>query len=89
MTARASVTFTTTPQGAFLLDTRTGACYALNTVGAAIWKQLLAGQAVDLIVDSVRTTFASTPDDTLRGDVLTFIAALQNRDLLSSTDTAA
>ncbi len=83
MTIRPDISLTETAEGAFLLDRITGDCFALNKVGLNVWQHLADGRGLGEILDRVASEFDDVPRDTLSRDIDTFIAALEQRSLLT------
>ena len=76
-------TLTPSPQGAFVLDTRTGTCFALNAVGVEVWNGLKNGRSTDEIVSTLVGMFDEVPRTKIVADVATFIRALESRNLVT------
>ena len=68
--------------GAAVLDTVRGTISTLNTTGAYIWQALERGEREEAIVEGLARETGS-PQEVIRQDVDTFIAALQEHKMLS------
>jgi hypothetical protein len=84
MTIRPDISLTETAEGGFLLDRITGDCFALNRLGLYVWHHLAEGRSPVEILDGVASAFDEVPRDTLSRDIETFIAALEQRSLLTA-----
>jgi hypothetical protein len=76
-------TLTETAQGAFVLDMRTGRCFALNQLGVHVWNNLKDGKSPDEIVTLLERRYAHVPRAKLLDDVNTFITGLERRQLVT------
>ena len=75
-------TLTETAQGAFVLDTRTGTCFALNPVGVQVWLRLKEGKSADEIVTILECRYTGVERSKLAADVTGFIDRLASKNLL-------
>ena len=83
MNVRADISLTETAEGAFLLDRITGDCFALNKLGLHIWHFLTEGRTRAEIVERLAREFGAVSRDRLAGDIDAFVAALEQRALLT------
>lgn len=79
----AEATLAETDQGAFVLDTRNGNCFALNSLGLHVWNSLKDGKSPDEIVTILERRFTNVPRAKLVEDVHTFIDRLASRRLVA------
>jgi hypothetical protein len=70
-----SVRWTGTADGAILLDVRRGKYFSLNTIGVAIWRDIVAGRDVTDILRSLSNKYPH-PEHTLARDLSTYLDAL-------------
>jgi hypothetical protein len=71
-----------TTDGLVLLDTKGGAIYSSNTVGARIWEALVAGVPPATIAAQISQEYG-VPDSTAAADIAEFKAALEVKGFLS------
>jgi hypothetical protein len=69
--------------GAILLNTLTGDCFELNTVGAEIWNRLLQGDSNRSIVDSIAHGYNVAPP-IVEVDLKDLLTTLSKHGLLLS-----
>jgi hypothetical protein len=70
-----------TEGGAVLQNTENGSTYAVNPMGASIWRHLTKGATKNEIVERVSTDFAAKRDEVCR-DVEEFLTGLEQKGLL-------
>ena len=73
---------TQTTDGGILLDIHHGQMFCLNVVGAKILELMQQGYDESRITDEISRDY-QVPRDTVRADVLDFIATLQKHHLLA------
>jgi hypothetical protein len=69
-------------EGEVLLHLDTGAYHGLSTIGAIIWQLVDGERTVGAIVEELRARVHGAPPE-LESDVVTFLDALHERDLLA------
>ena len=75
-------------EGAVLLNVATGAYHGLNPTGLQTWELIDGARTVAELVDGVRQRYPAAPA-TLRADVLQFIEAALERDLVRPQEAEA
>jgi hypothetical protein len=75
------------PDGLALLDLRAGQYYALNSVGAHVWKAMQSPVAVRDIVTSVCASF-DVVTETCETDVASLLSSLMRAGLVEAVEVA-
>jgi hypothetical protein len=68
-------------EGGVLLHLDSGAYHGINVVGTLIWNLIGQGQALDELIEGVRSRLDEAPD-TLQADIEAYVQDLVERDLL-------
>lgn len=83
MKINAGVTISKNSDGAFVVNEKSGGCFALNAIGVEIWGMIESGCSADEVVRILNAENPGIGAEKLRADVQGFITALAERELLS------
>lgn len=73
-------------EGGVVLHLETGAYHRFNRVGFMVWDALEQEATVAEIIGHMRGRFGDDPPASLEQDVMAFLAAARDRDLVQSLD---
>lgn len=77
-----SVRLAETQDGAVLLDIHQGLCLSMTPLAVEIWHMLKRNLSVDQITDGLAAEFGDVPKQRISGDVVEFVADLEQKGVL-------
>lgn len=83
----ATARFSANDDGAFVLDVERGVCFALNPLGAKIWKLIQAESSRESLLEALSYLFPEIAIERMAADVDRYVGELLRRGLLKQAPT--